>query len=774
MLSLYEWGMCRGVKAWLYVGVATRLAQAAGLAVEQDLDDEPLALGSTMQVEKKHFGLKTTERRSSKDTMTSTGDMVIDREIRRRTFWSCFILDRYLSSGKYRPQMINVPDLRVQLPSSKESFLFGTEVRTRLLGEEIDDALGRGTIHSSRRLSFTVSGSAAENSTRSTPRESIPDTPHQSYRSSRDVAMDDEDRDRWETGDRESLISKVVKIVEIWGRIAKWSCAGGRRTEKFPPWDDRSTFCQLRSLLRSFRESLPRHLTYTPTNIKAHIQQKTSTSYTLMHVIHFLGVIVINRDYVPFIPIRCKKPEGPLDPPIFSPDEYIVPENFWVNSARDMTKNARDMMDLLRVCQEWGVLVETPMIGFALYTVAFVGTYCMNFTAMDPEGWISAGKPGRNGAASPKPQGDGISRSGEQAARRAVEMIGLMRPRLKMADGWFRTLMRVHSYYGKLKEDWRRNTNSGSSSSDISSPDAPRHISVREGGPGGGLPEYKLFEKALRDFGTLDESDVVDMDDDPAFGRNTDTPMSESGSVAPVKSERELENMERSSSVGTSFNPINNLVAAAATQEQRDQIQQGIGEYQSSRQSPAYNPFVGSAQPPQQSGYYMPNQPPLRSPNQAFPPPFSPSQRSGTGNLPSPFISSGGQPTPSDESNGYSGVYSRPGTSSQEGNNAGGPMYSPSSRVAMQPPGPPGASGMVSPSLPNQSQSYPQGWNTEQQRREYIANLPHDMGMRGEDVAAFVDGSSWETWGGDGANVGGWLQTLHYTTMPGGPGGFSG
>jgi hypothetical protein len=35
--------------------------------------------------------------------------------------------------------------------------------------------------------------------------------------------------DRWEIGAEESVLSRVIRIVRIWGSIAKWSCAGGRR-----------------------------------------------------------------------------------------------------------------------------------------------------------------------------------------------------------------------------------------------------------------------------------------------------------------------------------------------------------------------------------------------------------------------------------------------------------------------------------------------------------------------------------------------------------------
>jgi len=224
MLGLHEWGMCRGIKAWLFVGIAVRTSQAMGLEFEQDLDDEPLALSSAMCTEAEHLGV-TPGRRGPKERAAGLGQSFVDQEIRRRTFWSCFIMDRYLSSGKYRPQMINVRDLRVQLPSSDKAFLFGERVRTTLLGEEIGAVAERAEIQGQRRTgvyhSKEMGDAKADN-----PYGLKQDVPPGSSSSAME---EDEELGRWEIGADEGVLSRVVKIVEIWGKIAKWSCAGGRR-----------------------------------------------------------------------------------------------------------------------------------------------------------------------------------------------------------------------------------------------------------------------------------------------------------------------------------------------------------------------------------------------------------------------------------------------------------------------------------------------------------------------------------------------------------------
>lgn len=198
MLGLHEWGMCHGIRAWLIVGIAVRTSQAMGLEYEEELDDDPLALSSALCTEAEHLGV-TANGHGSRESGGSRGQSFVDEEVRRRTFWSCFIMDRYLSSGKYRPQMIAVRDLRVQLPGSEKAFLFGERVRTCLLDQD-----GGAGAH---RYRLKQDGSPCQSGS----------------------AVEDQDQGKWELGADEGILSRVVKLVDIWGKIAKWSCAGGRR-----------------------------------------------------------------------------------------------------------------------------------------------------------------------------------------------------------------------------------------------------------------------------------------------------------------------------------------------------------------------------------------------------------------------------------------------------------------------------------------------------------------------------------------------------------------
>ncbi|KAL4786794.1 fungal-specific transcription factor domain-containing protein [Aspergillus varians] len=484
MLALHEWGMGRGKSAWLYVGMAIRLSQAMGLPFELENDvlsrEEPRSPG--LKTEADMFGIP---RRAEHKEQPS--DDVIARETKRRTFWACFILDRSLSSGKYRPRMIRVKELDIQLPSD-HAFAFGERVRTCRLS----DPVGR------RPQSFSSQGvqiPSIRQSIGSFPDDKLvhngADNRPWSPASSRRKDSAEDDIDRWEIGAEEAVLSRAIRIIRVWGSIAKWSCAGGRRNEQLPPWHPDSRFFRLRTLLAEFRDALSRNLHYSPRNTDTHILYKnTLPPYTVMQLVYFLSVIVLHRTYMPFLPVRCTEPIGPLDEPM---DKAGMPEGFWRDSARELFSAARQLMELVVTCQDRGVLVENPLVGFAIYNAAFVGIYAAHFPQMDLDG-----------ALAPVYRGDP---QGPIHSRKALDILREMRPRLKMAAGWFRTLNRLNSYFSKVKRDFRRN----SRRVDMLPPDTLDPYSsngirqVREGGAGGGLEEYKLLEKLFVEFGILDD-----------------------------------------------------------------------------------------------------------------------------------------------------------------------------------------------------------------------------------------------------------------------------
>lgn len=221
MLALFDWSNCQGAKAWVSIGVALRYAQILGLQYEADLDDQPLALNHSMQEEAHQLGVKANGKIWESG---EKGDAFIDLEVRRRTFWSCFVMDRYMSSGKFRPQMINARDVRIQLPSSERTFLFGERVRTLLLSDGLDDVEGRAEVETQRRYS------EAPHHLNGDKRTSPPSRGSPTFsKINHEADEHDAEKGRWEVGPDEGITSRFVKVLDLYGKLIKWSCRGGRR-----------------------------------------------------------------------------------------------------------------------------------------------------------------------------------------------------------------------------------------------------------------------------------------------------------------------------------------------------------------------------------------------------------------------------------------------------------------------------------------------------------------------------------------------------------------
>jgi hypothetical protein len=188
MLGYHNWTNHEGDKGFLRARHAMSCAQLLGYQYDADLDDQEPALVNEEESERNQF---------------------INREIQRRTFWSCFCMDRYLSWREKRPQMFKIDELRrVQLPCSDKAFYKGRKVKTRLLGES-DEAYDK------RRHSPSETKIRLDNES---------NTLSQDRRHS--VSVHDVN---WEVGTFEAEIVFYIQAVELLGNVLKWACAGGRR-----------------------------------------------------------------------------------------------------------------------------------------------------------------------------------------------------------------------------------------------------------------------------------------------------------------------------------------------------------------------------------------------------------------------------------------------------------------------------------------------------------------------------------------------------------------
>ena len=128
----------------------------------------------------------------------------IKLEERRRTFWSAYLMDRFLSNGRGRPQTIWNSDITIPLPTDNTSFIYGTPEASSYLGKSKD----------SHRM--------------------LPES----------------------TG----TLASLIELVDLWSRMAKWSCARKWLTDDLAPWDERSEFSKVVTLLNHWKERLTKEL----------------------------------------------------------------------------------------------------------------------------------------------------------------------------------------------------------------------------------------------------------------------------------------------------------------------------------------------------------------------------------------------------------------------------------------------------------------------------------------------------------------------------------
>ncbi|KAI0899642.1 fungal-specific transcription factor domain-containing protein [Annulohypoxylon nitens] len=436
MLGLYEWSQAQpktgGLGAWMYVGLAIRMAQYLRLG-----------FGDIPESGDPHAKVIELQRRNS----CHQSQVALDKEVRRRTMFSCFVLDRMLCCGKERTAIIRPEDIQIQLPCSEDKFDLAIEVSTGFL----DDKERHG--------------------------------------------MDD------------SVLSRFIQLVDLWGDVSRFSSEGGRLNKKErdrPPWTKESTFYKLSERLAEFDAGLPGTFTFSRSNYFKHENHQASSTYVLLHMLRSVCLIMLHREYIPFVPIRCKKPEGPLDNPTFPEDKFgAPPEGFWIASAEHVFKASRDILDLIEICQRKDKLPQSTIVLFAIWTAGFVGLYGEHFPQMDTERHILDYEFEDNRQSESAAE---VFRRGSVAFASAT--LRKMSMWLKMASTYVTILQQMDKYFDTIKQDYHRFAGKNSESDE-----APYR--VREGGTGGGLEEYRPQSMKLKDFGVLrpDEHDHGDTSD---------------------------------------------------------------------------------------------------------------------------------------------------------------------------------------------------------------------------------------------------------------------
>lgn len=298
IIGLHEFATCHGYRSWLFGGLATRMALL--LQLHKDLDHDPLRQGSPLSF--------------------------IDREIRRRTMWSCFLMDQFNSSGHDRPPLIREEWLRrLPLPVAEKNFQLDMPASTENL------CLGQA-------------GSAA------TPLEDLKT----------------EDGDREDLKNNMGVAAYMIKAVALWGRVMNHLNQGGKELDPKPMWDNESTHMNLVKLAEEMESSLPEALVYNADNLHLHDTEAMANQFIFLHIVLQQNILFLNR-------FATSSPDAK--------SLQDIPKTFVTTAGAKAFAAANRISEILRDSEPY--LVAAPFVGYCAFlasTVHIFGVFSGNKT----------------------------------------------------------------------------------------------------------------------------------------------------------------------------------------------------------------------------------------------------------------------------------------------------------------------------------------------------------------------------------------------------------
>ncbi|KAL8819186.1 MAG: hypothetical protein Q9191_007787 [Dirinaria sp. TL-2023a] len=242
ILGLHEFGTCHGGRSWMFGGMALRMAYA--LQLHRELDHDPLG-----------------QKNDKKTELSAT-----DREIRRRTMWACFVMDRFNSSGTERPAFANEETIKIQLPI-KEAF-FQMEIPGPT--ESLDGAVPNPV--------------SADTGPTSDPKDNM------------------------------GVCAYMIRAIALWGQVVKYLNLGGKQKDVHKCWDPDSGYTWLKHKAEEFTATLPAHLQYNKDNLKAHAAEKLANQFIFLHITINHILLFLHRWSIPTAPGGGGIPEDAPQP----------------------------------------------------------------------------------------------------------------------------------------------------------------------------------------------------------------------------------------------------------------------------------------------------------------------------------------------------------------------------------------------------------------------------------------------------------------------------
>lgn len=263
--------------------------------------------------------LNLCEEHTGQEVTVPTAEEFIEAEERRRTAWTCFLMDSLLSGGKGRKRSLSAADMHIQLPCENDMYIFGEAVQC----ERID------------RSSHSYSSVIPMGST--------------------------------------GMIGYSLRVADVWGEVAHWACS--KTVDDELPWDVSSRFNQLSTSLQTWVNSLPKRLQYSIRSLEAHNALEQGQAFVYMHCIHFMSLMFLHRAYLPVL--------GPSADSQAANDTNRDAWLLWRKESRkQLFQVATSVCDMVNIMENFGSFFLrglVPWVGFTIYTAVGVVVYRANF-----------------------------------------------------------------------------------------------------------------------------------------------------------------------------------------------------------------------------------------------------------------------------------------------------------------------------------------------------------------------------------------------------------
>ncbi|KAI5284394.1 hypothetical protein KEM54_001368, partial [Ascosphaera aggregata] len=293
ILGLHEYGTCHGGRSWSFGGQALKMAYA--LQLHRELAYDPMS-----RSESAHG--------PSPRLFTFT-----DREIRRRAMWGCVLMDRFVSSGGYRPPLANTRFIEIQLPIAEMNFQMEIPGPTENLQGEVINP------------------------------------------------VTDDEGQLVDAKENMGVSAYVIKAVMLWGRAIDYMNTGLRKKDPVPMWSTNSTHAKLKEEVRTFTEDLPPKMKFTAENLQIHAVERIASQLIHLHIMIHQTTLFLNGFAIPIAPGT----KAPRD----------MPPSFLAQSSRAAISAASEISKLLAHASDHHF--TAPFAGYSAFTAGIVHIWCM-------------------------------------------------------------------------------------------------------------------------------------------------------------------------------------------------------------------------------------------------------------------------------------------------------------------------------------------------------------------------------------------------------------